>query len=220
MSAAFVQDEVWLADWILFSAGVRFDHARYELVTKDASRRDEDEPSFNLWSPRASVTLRLQPDVSAYASYSRGFRLPNFDENAPLIGFAVPDLAPQISDTFELGLKQRGERLAGSLSLYWMEVKDEILYDPFTFANSNLDRVRHRGLTASASANFFDCLDVYASYTFDDVTVREADDPLIQGVRMPITPQHRGTAALQRDVRKSYYLLRISKVMSATPIIC
>ena len=196
VSAAFVQDEVWLADSILFSAGVRFDYARYELVKKDASARDEDEPSFNLWSPRASVTLRLRPDVSAYASYSRGFRLPNFDENAPLIGFAVPDLAPQISDTFELGLKQRGERLAGSLSLYWMEVKDEILYDPFTFANSNLDRVRHRGLTASASADFFDGLSVYASYTFDDVTVLEADDPLIQGERMPITPLHRGTAGL------------------------
>jgi len=85
-----------------------------------------------------------------------------------------------------------------------MRVRDEILFDPITFANANLDRVRHRGAEAFLEVQLAKWLSFHGSYTFDDVEIRKADDPILEGARMPITPKHRGTlgvlAALPWDV--------------------
>jgi len=130
--------------------------------------------------------------VSLYASYARGFRLPTLDEASPLFG-TIPGLDAQVSDAGEIGAKLQGERVEGSLALYAMSVRDEILFDPITFSNENLDRVRHRGIEAFVAVQLAEWLSFQGSYTFDDVEIREADDPILEGARMPITPKHRGT---------------------------
>jgi iron complex outermembrane receptor protein len=80
-----------------------------------------------------------------------------------------------------------------------MNVKDEILFDPFTFENTNLDRVQHRGVEVSGNARVIEWLDVYASYTFDDVRIQSGVETTVgppptvtNAGRMPITPKHHG----------------------------
>jgi outer membrane receptor protein involved in Fe transport len=74
-----------------------------------------------------------------------------------------------------------------------MNVHDEILLDPETFENLNLDRVRHRGIEISGSYQPLGWLTLLGAYTFDDVEVVDDSDPEIEGARIPITPRHRGT---------------------------
>jgi iron complex outermembrane receptor protein len=202
--AGFLHNEFSLMENLLLSAGVRFDHADLYLTAVNADIGDEDiDPNFDVWSPKAALTWRVLPTFSVYASYSRGFRLPNFDEDVPVLIFPgvpsiIPDLAKQTSDAFEIGAKWRDERVEASLALYHMKVKNEIFLnpDPSVFLNQNFDRVRHRGIEADIHYWILDWLAAYASYTLEDVEIRDADDPAFEGHRVPITPLHRGTAGI------------------------
>jgi outer membrane receptor protein involved in Fe transport len=124
--------------------------------------RHPGPPDFDAWSPRASLTWRFLPPASAYLSFSRGFRLPDFDEDLPIIfeGFPpgspptilLPDLELQRSDAFEIGAKLDHERASAGLALYWMRVDDELLFDPLTFENRNITG-RHRGRAGSSACS-------------------------------------------------------------------
>jgi outer membrane receptor protein involved in Fe transport len=78
-------------------------------------------------------------------------------------------------------------------------VRDEILFDPESFANLNLDRVRHRGVEVAGSLRPWPWLLLSGAYTFDDVEILDAGSapfggtPSLDGARMPITPKHRGS---------------------------
>jgi iron complex outermembrane receptor protein len=203
----FLQEELWAHRDVLLAAGVRFDAAQYRLKVRDRVTGDEahDRPHLTAWSPKLSATWRFLPTASAYAAWSRGFRFPDFDEDLPLLGFppgsppTLPDLDPQRSDDFEVGAKLESDRATAGLTLYWMKVRDEILFDPESFANLNLDRVRHRGIEVSGSLRVHSWLLLSGAYTFDDVKILDAGSnafggtPTLDGARMPITPKHRGT---------------------------
>ncbi len=194
--SGYLQEEFSISEDLLLTAGVRIDRAEYDIQTENISpfgvTADRARPDFWLWSPRASINYVFLEGLSGYFAYSRGFRLPNFDEDAPFFG-AVPDLDPQISDSIEVGIKGRSKRVSGSLALYQMWVKDEILFDPGNFTNTNLKEVRHRGIEASIDVTVCEWLSVYGNYTLDDVRITGESDRQFRGHRMPTTPLHRGT---------------------------
>jgi iron complex outermembrane receptor protein len=210
---AFLQDELNLMENLLLSAGVRFDYADYKLRAFDNIEDVMDRPDFDIWSPKAALTYRVMPPVSIYASYARGFRLPNFDENTPLLPFLgfgtieIPDLDVQRSDTFEGGVKYQSDRIHASVSGYHMRVKDELVglfLDPFTFANVNFDRVIHNGVETSFRLQPIEWLTVHGSYTYEDVEISKAQVSALEDSRLPITPKHRGTVGLL--VKLPYWL--------------
>jgi len=206
---AFAQEELWLRHDLLLAAGVRYDHGSYDLETRDRllDVSQDETPDFDAWSPKASLTWRFLPVASAYVALARGFRLPDFDEDLPIIfeGFdpvgpppviiITPDLKLQQSDSVEIGTKLESEEATAGLSLYWMRVRNELLFDPLTFENRNIDRVRHRGIEVSGSYRPLSWLTLTGVYTFDDVRIEEDRDPALEGARMPVTPKHRGTLA-------------------------
>jgi outer membrane receptor protein involved in Fe transport len=204
--AVFVQNEIFLSERLLLSTGIRFDRAVYDLFVEDADRPPPaaDDPAFSIWSPRAGLTFRIAPGVSTYVSYARGFRLPNFDEDSPVLAFfpgddpVVPDLDPQISDSFEIGAKLERERVDAFLSLYHMKVRDEIFLRPIGFVgeNDNFDRVRHRGIETGVAVQVLPWLSLHANYTLADVKVVDDDGSPFEDRRMPVTPLHRGTLGM------------------------
>jgi outer membrane receptor protein involved in Fe transport len=207
VGAVFAQEELNLTEALLLTAGLRFDHASLDLMITNPDldpdiASADDDPKFNVVSPRVALTYRILPDLATYVSYSRGFRLPNFDEDAPLLSFPpggppiIPDLDPQISDSVEVGVKLRGERVDASLATYWMGVKNEITFNPITFFNENFDRVRHVGVETALAVQIVSWLRAHANYTFEHVEIREADDPAQEGRRMPMNPRHRGTLGI------------------------
>jgi len=196
--ALFLQEEIHVLDNLLIAAGVRFDRAFLDISSRnpDTGESATKEPDYSVWSPKASITYRILPTLSVYAAYARGFRIPSLDEDLPVVGWPLPDLELQVSDSIEVGAKQRSERIDASVAVYYMNVRDEIIWDPLAFANMNFDRVRHIGVETSFALRILEWLSFYGSYTFEDVEIREAEDPDFEGRRMPITPRHRGTAGL------------------------
>jgi iron complex outermembrane receptor protein len=204
--SGFAQEEFSLLENLLLSAGIRYDDAQYSgsstsvdpfmTTVLNLSR------SPTALSPRAAITWRFLPATSAYFSYSRGFRFPNFDESIGFFGDFF-DLKPQRSHAYEIGLKHRSEEFSANLALFWMDVKDEIFFNPlivdpdfgFSFAqNANLERVRHRGIEVSSNWRPLPWLELYGSYTLDEARIEK--DPLtnLEGERVPLEPLHHGSA--------------------------
>ncbi len=202
--AGYLQDELWLTDALLLGAGVRYDNAAYRLEQETDTCLGPTppgtvaRPNHSIWSPRVGLTWRVLEPLSAYLSYARGFRFPTLEETAQFAFFAGnPALRPQLSSTYESGVKWRSRRLRADLVLYWMDVHDEILFDPSAGQfgeNVNLDRTRHRGVETGLGGQPFDWLDLSGSFTYDDATIRH--DPItgFDGNRVPVNPVYRWNA--------------------------
>ncbi|WP_407928273.1 TonB-dependent hemoglobin/transferrin/lactoferrin family receptor [Collimonas silvisoli] len=113
---AFIQDEIRLSQngALSVTPGLRFDG--YRLTP------DQNDPSFtgkatkssgNAVSPRLALMYEINPALLPYVQYARGFRTPTPDQvnnsfGNPIYGYATignPDLKPETSNTFELGLR-------------------------------------------------------------------------------------------------------------------
>ncbi|HST92328.1 MAG TPA: TonB-dependent receptor, partial [Brevundimonas sp.] len=81
-----------------------------------------DTREFEEFTPRASVSYEISPDLTAYASWGRGFKSGGFDMrgDAVLYPATVDGYDPETVETIELGLKGR-------------------LFDTFTFATAVFD---------------------------------------------------------------------------------
>jgi len=122
-----------------------------------SARRDDDSQFGGettgsvLWGWNFTRSLRLS------ASYGTAFKAPTFNE-LYFPGYGNPDLGPETSRSFELGL--RGEHDWGNWSLNAFDAKidDLIAFDstlgPMGGPN-NIDRARIQGVEATAGATWF-----------------------------------------------------------------
>jgi outer membrane receptor protein involved in Fe transport len=181
------------------------DHADYRLQVDDGFQRAVSYPDFTLWSPKAALSYRILPPLAVYAAYARGFRLPNYDENAPLLPVLpgdpvlLPDLDPQTSDSGEVGLKFEGQRVQAGVAYYYMQVEDELIFDPVFppfGSNVNFDEVIHQGVEVSFQLRPLEWLELSGSYTFEDVVVRDHVTAAFEDQRVPLNPRHRGSVGV------------------------
>ena len=162
-AALYVQDEIGLADGRLrLVPALRVD--RYELEPRSDAIFAADNPGVALVgltetsvSPKFGAVWHLDDDWSLFGGYARGFRAPPYaDVN---IGFtnvqfgytaiANPDLEPETSDGFELGLRYSGAAAYASLSAYDNRYRDFI--ESFVFTGFNA-----QGLMVYQSRNVAD----------------------------------------------------------------
>jgi iron complex outermembrane receptor protein len=195
----FLQDDFSINESLSFSAGVRYDRNHREgtdLLALDPAL-GQFETHDSEWSPRGALTWHPCEPLALYASYAEGFRFPNLDEAFGAFGFA-PALQPETSRSYEVGAKLRTERFRANLAFYQMKVTNEIYFDTeqaFPFGeNVNLGRVRHQGVEVSGNARPWDWLELYASYTYDDVKLTHDPLTMLESHRMPLLPHHRGSA--------------------------
>lgn len=139
-AALFVQDEMSFADGrFRLVPGVRVD--RYELEPEVDTIFTEDNPGIvpvgiteTHVSPKLGAVWHFSDDWSLFASYAAGFRSPPY--NDANLGFTNlqfgytaipnPDLKPETSDGFELGLRYSGAAAYFSLSGYLNRYDDFI----------------------------------------------------------------------------------------------
>lgn len=110
-------------------------------------RRDDNKQFGNrntggaAWGYAPSEGLRLT------ASYGTAFKAPTFNE-LYFPGFGNPNLRPEESRSFELGLGGKAVWGRWSLNAYETRVDDLIAFDAATWAPVNIDQARIRGLEA------------------------------------------------------------------------
>ncbi len=176
-AGVFAQDEIRLegSAWSFIPA-LRVDY--YDLSPKvDATfrRNNPHVPvvGLNDWSvsPKLGITRSLGDALTAYFQYSHGFRAPppedvNIGLDLPLLNIRAvpnPDLKPETSNGYELGLRLRDSAINLTVSGYYtdyddfIESKVNLGADPVTkvilFQSQNIARARIYGTELSATVN-------------------------------------------------------------------
>ena len=118
----------------------------------DAGARHDDNDAFGAeTSLRAAAAWAPDPRFRLRAGYGEAFRAPSLaDLYFP--GFGNPDLQPERSESFELGLDgELGEanRWRWNLALFENDIDDLVEFDFTTFLPQNIGRARARGIEGS-----------------------------------------------------------------------
>jgi hemoglobin/transferrin/lactoferrin receptor protein len=136
----FAQDEMQLADsrWTLVPA-LRVDY--YHLSPRTDRIYREDNPSTTpvavdelSFAPKLGAIYRINDRLGVFLQYAHGFRSPppedvNIGLEIPLFNVRAipnPDLQPETSDGFELGVRLSGSPFALTASLFDTEYSDFI----------------------------------------------------------------------------------------------
>lgn len=138
---AFVQDEIALGHWRITPA-LRVDRFEIEPDTGNPlyTRNNSVTPSSlsgTAVSPRIGVVWQALPLLQPYAQLARGFRSPtpwqinggvsNTTANPPYRSIGNPDLKPEHSTSFELGLRGREDKLRWGVALFKSRYRDFIV---------------------------------------------------------------------------------------------
>lgn len=165
-------------------------------------RHDDNEGFADATTWRVSGAVPLAGGLEAFAGAGEGFAVPTFTEQ---FGFfpgsfvGNPELKPERSTGFEVGLRWRGEGAALEAAYFRTDLKDEILttFDSATFL-SGVDNAagesRRKGIELAGEATLFPWLRARAAYTWLD-----AEEPPSAGtarVREVRRARHSASAAL------------------------
>jgi vitamin B12 transporter len=109
-----------------------------------AVRRDDNDQFGGKTTGSAAWGMGFAEHWRVTASYGTAFKAPTFNElYFPFFG--NPDLRPEHSKTFDLGLAWRGERTRVALNAFETRVDDLIAYDGSIFLPNNIEKTRLRG---------------------------------------------------------------------------
>ncbi|MDE7397278.1 MAG: TonB-dependent receptor, partial [Muribaculum sp.] len=178
---------------------------------------DRLRQTFREFSPKFTVSYNLPAaGNTVYATVSRGYKAGGYNtqmfsdilkeemkstwgegsnyERADIISYR-----PERSMNYEIGYNgsTTDKRLSGSLTLFWMDIRDQQLtaFPPGTNTGrimTNAGRTRSRGLETSISYRPLDELSLSASYGFTDARFRHYVNGTekLDGKRVPYAPAH------------------------------
>ena len=155
--ALFVQDEYALsADWKMYT-GLRLDHyskgGGYSYFSSTNSTKDYAGKDFTEVSPKIAFSYCPNAQTTYFTSYGHSFNPPALykmyrtSSSSMSAVQANPDLRPETSDTFELGIKRSlDEKNTMGITYYDVTTKDKINYFSTNKIYDNIDQAKRRGI--------------------------------------------------------------------------
>lgn len=195
--------------------GGRFDFSQRETADHFLSDGDQsDRRTYRPFSPKVGVLYALPSvDGQLFANASRSFEPPLLLELNSLTVPGFVQLEGQSAWQYEIGTRGGARHFQWDVSLYDVELHDEILnvnVEPFPNAGftvptyRNADRTRHYGIeaglgyelpaTLTTTRDGGDHLSLHASYTF--ARYRFVRDSTYAGNDIPGAPKHLVSAAV------------------------
>jgi iron complex outermembrane receptor protein len=195
--------------------GFRFDRSVREAEDFFlADGNQSDRRTFSALMPRAGLLYDVTSDVRLFGNLSRAYEPPLLLELNSLTGPGFIDLRGQDAWQFEIGTRGRRGHATWDLSLYDVELSDEILnlnVQPFAGAAftvptyRNAERTRHYGMEAGLGLTLpstvftrrdgGDALAVRLAYTFANYEF--VRDSVFDGNDIPGAPAHYFVAELR-----------------------
>ena len=182
-----------------------YQHLQLERLTWILGARYDDNSDFgDAVSGRASMAYQLAERTLLRASIGTAYKTPTFTERFgffPEQFIGNPDLDPETSVSYDLGIEQRllDDALTVQLSLYRQDLTDEIngfVFDPETFLSTaeNLSgNSRRSGVEFAANWQATAALSFAAMYTYADADEEDANGQRVSELRRP---RHSGSLSL------------------------
>ncbi|MFC1594538.1 TonB-dependent receptor [Candidatus Omnitrophota bacterium] len=223
---AYLFAEYEILDDIFVNAGTRFQQADYTFDQTAATA------SYDSASPHESVNscgmkYEYAPASNIFFDVQQTFRYLATDEWYDSFTATLnKDLTQQTGIQYEIGIKHNYKNVSTlSAIAYWLDLKDEIYYDPkggaWGFgANANYEKTRRLGLEVGHTTDlaklfdvdFFDRCEFSTNYTFQN-------PEFLGGVNndkiIPLTPQHQANAGFDLEFFDNFGLSIHSRYVSS-----
>ncbi len=163
----YLQDEIKLSDSLRLIAGVRYDRVLFDFDDRITASNSKTEKMSKV-TPRCGLVYMYQKDSNLYANYAQAFRTPTIGQMFTYSGTSAnPDLKPEEATNYEIGLHHRfNEFLKTNVSLYWMELDNEIWFDNATSKYQNCGKTSHKGIETGLDFKISKSLSGFANYTY------------------------------------------------------
>ena len=186
--ATYAQYDLMPVGRVRLSFGARYDRINDQHFPDGSDERKAPHTAF---SPKAGLNVPYARSMKHvgnwYANISRSFKAPTLDQlydqreiPVPFPPFGVTisngDLKPQRGTSVETGLYHRAIIVPNSLaaeltlSVYQMDMTDELDFQFETFQYENIAESRHRGVELGAKLDMQDQVALLFNYTLQNVT--------------------------------------------------
>jgi iron complex outermembrane receptor protein len=201
---AYFLDQFSILENLILSLGYRHEWVDYDLSQRSSNAKDslkESEPAWNI-----GLDYLFDKRSSAFVSVKRSFRFPVSDELIQYYPtFEVnPSMKPQTGYHYEAGVRHAfTDETEGNLTFFWMDLDDEIFFNPDTFANENFPETRRQGMEIGARVRPLPWLAIWGNYGYVRPLLRKApySDNDIPGV-----PRHTGSGGVDVKLPKGFLL--------------
>ena len=189
----YLHDELSFFKNAVLTMGLRHEWVTYDLfmLTPGLKDRIEDhEPAWNI-----GFNYLFGKRSSAFFSVKRSFRFPVSDEMIALdlTTFQLKinsTIKPQTGYHYEAGVRHAfTDQIDLNLTFFWMDLRNEIFFNPQTFNNENFPKTRRQGMELGLKFKPFQWLSVWGNYDYIKPELREAP---FSGNDIPMVARHKG----------------------------
>ncbi|MFZ0484872.1 MAG: TonB-dependent receptor, partial [Desulfobacterales bacterium] len=196
----YIHDEIRPWENFSISGGYRYDRAEFKFKP---STPDKEAMSENLFT--AGADYNFYDKSSIYISFARSFRYPVLDEIFNFFTNTIDTtLTPQTSDNYEFGIRHYfTESLFANVNFFRIDTENEIIYNPNSFSNENLDGNTRRDGFEFSVTKIFDKVTLSGNYTFTDATIRNGQ---FADKAFPNVPRHKAALTALFTLGKGFSL--------------
>ena len=221
----YVLDELSVLDNLILSLGYRHEWVTYHLFQESPFLKDEARDGKPAWN--VALDYLFGKKSSAFFSFKRSFRFPASDELVQFVFIPPnlearvnPDMKPQVGYHYELGFRYAPTvRMEANVTFFWIDLRDEIFFNPQTFTNENFPKTRRQGIEIGARGRPLPWLSLWGNYSYVKPTLRSEPSsgsyfsllppfmPVsIKGNDIPGVPRHKGSFGVDIDFPKGFLL--------------
>ena len=185
-----------MSEKLRLTGGFRRERAKYSFDYEDLTGPSppidsKNKPYENAYS--IGSTYSYADSSNLFFNFNRSFRFPATDEYFTW-GTLNTDLKPQASQNYEAGINhQFTPQLNTKVSLFLMNLKNEIYYNPLSFATENYDKTRRKGFEAFLSYEISQNIGIKGGYSYIKSTFRDGD---YKGKNVPMVPRNKINAGI------------------------
>ncbi|MCX5707708.1 MAG: TonB-dependent receptor [Candidatus Omnitrophica bacterium] len=210
----YVHDEFAVLENLFASGCWRYEKAEYEFDYHNAPGTDTLDtnisPSKKAYN--AGLAWRYTDNASIFGNISQSFRFPATDEYAitwPSHGIDTT-LKPQMAKDYEIGIKHRfNSKLKADLTIFRMDIENELYYDYASYSNKNYDKTRHEGAELGLEAGLGRNLILKGNYSytrglFHEGTYDKKTIPMVPRNKASVGINYLFTKKLTLNVTENY----------------
>ena len=148
---------------------------------------------------RSSINYAFAKEGNIFLTYAKGFRFPTADEFVNIqTGQITNGLKPQDGWEVDMGVRWNPfARVGGTLTLFQGKNRDEIFYNPFTFANANFDKTKRQGIETQLLFVILESLKLRLGYSYTDAKLDGSQfvgGVDVNGNTIPLVPKNKFSA--------------------------
>ena len=194
-TAPYLIGDFHLTPPLVLTAGGRYQFASYTFKQETPGEpqktedQDQNEPAWTV-----GLTWNFLPGSKLFGSIYRLFNYPVADQ---FITYGVfSPLKPETGMNYQIGMSW-GFLPGGTLSVtgYWLDLANQIYYNPETMMNENLAQTRHLGMESAFSIPFWsDRMRLNTSLTYQNVQFSKGP---YTGNTVPLVPEWLASVGVQ-----------------------